>query len=113
MKKNIDQIVDDILQSEPDFQLRRDFSDRVIQRLRKMEVANQRKFFFWISLGTLAIFGFGVAVFAFFVPAEWIASLRMNGMDQVIPLAVVIGVVVGIIQYLDKKLVKDKMLRLH
>lgn len=113
MKEDIEKIIDSALREKPEFQLRQDFSDLVIKRLRKLEAASQRKLYFWIALGTLVIFGSGAALIAIFVPATWLQSLKMEGFDQIIPLAVAIGVVVGVIQYLDKRLVKDKMLRMH
>ena len=113
MKRDIDQIIDEVLKIEPDFKLRKDFSDGVIKRLRKIEAASQRKLYFLIALGTLFIFGSGIALLAFFLPESWVESFRLQGVDQIVPMAVVIGLVVGLIQYLDKVLVKDRMLRMH
>lgn len=113
MKRNIDQIVEQGLGSEPEFQLRKDFSELVIRRLRKLEAANLRKLYFWIALGTLMIFGFGIALIAYLLPNVWTKLIQFDGFDQAVPAAVLIGIAIGIIQYLDKILVKDKMMRMH
>jgi ABC-type Na+ efflux pump permease subunit len=110
MKKRIEQLIDEALRKEPTFQLRKDFKDRVIQAIRKKEKASQRKLYMWMALGTLIIIGFGYGVISYFLPSMMESFQGFNGSSQIIPLAVLIGVIVIVIQFLDKRLVKDKML---
>ncbi|MEQ9468316.1 MAG: hypothetical protein RLN88_12960 [Ekhidna sp.] len=107
----IEKMIDQALKTEPSFQLRKDFKDRVVSMIRRKEKASQRRLYFWMSLGTLVIFGFGYAAISYFMPSLF-QSLRgaSDGVSQLVPLAVLIGVILTVIQFLDKRLVKDKMM---
>ena len=106
MKKNIDQLIDDALKSEPNFNLGADFRDRVVKTIRKNERRSQRKLYVLISLGVLGIFGVGLGLVSYLGIQE-----LFSGMGQLAPLAVLIGGAVVVIQYLDKKLVKDRLFK--
>ncbi|WP_436515979.1 hypothetical protein [Ekhidna sp. To15] len=109
--KKIEQLIDEVLKTEPDFQLRKDFKDRVVHVIKRQEKASQRKLYFWMALGTLIIFGFGYATIAYFLPGTFESFKGLNdGVSGIIPLAVLIGLLTIVVQYLDKRLVKNKLL---
>ena len=110
MKNKIEELIDEALRTEPTIQLRKDFKDRVIRAIRKQEKVNQRKLYFWMALGTLVIIGFGYATIAYFMPTV-LESLQFtnNGTSSLIPLAVLIGVLIVLVQYLDNRLIKNKL----
>lgn len=109
--KRIEDLIDEALKTEPTFQLRKDFKDRVVHAIRKREKASQRRLYLWMALGTLVIFGFGYATIAYFMPSVLDSfGGASNTLEQVVPLGILAGVIVLVIQYLDKKLVKDRML---
>lgn len=111
MKHKIETLIDEVLKTEPEFQLRKDFKDRVLQVIRKQEKATQRKLFFWMALGTLVILGFGYATIAYFLPGTFESFNGFDdGVSKSIPLAVLLGVLIAAVQYLDKRLVKNKMI---
>ncbi len=104
--KNFDKIVEDGLRMETDFKLGLDFKDKVVKLIRKRERISQRKFYLMIALGMITIVGSGLGVVLYFADFQAFASL-----GQIVPLAVLVGSLVAGIQYLDKKLVKDKMFK--
>ena len=111
MKKRLEELLDEALHMEPQFQLRGDFKDRVLKAIQKKEKSQQRKLYFWMALGTLVMLGFGFGIMAYFLPATLDSIGGSTGIgDQVVPVAILIGIAVGVIQYLDKKLVKDKFM---
>jgi len=113
MKKRIDDLIDEALKTELSFKLRGDFKDRVIQAIQRKEKASQRRLYLWMALGIVMIIGMGVGTIAYFMPSvfEAIGSSDTNGTEQIVPLGVLAGVLVLVIQFLDKKLVKDRMLQ--
>ncbi|WP_424961261.1 hypothetical protein [Ekhidna sp.] len=113
MNKQIEDLIDEALKTEPSFQLRKDFKDRVLQVIKRKEKASQRRLYLWMALGTLVIFGFGYATIAYFMPTvlESFGGVT-NTLEQIIPLGILAGVIIFAIQYLDKKLVKDRMLHI-
>lgn len=111
MKERIEKLIDEALKIEPAFQLRKDFKDKVVLAIRKREKANQRRLYLWMVFGTLIIFGFGYGTIAYFIPEALQSFGNMtSGTSQLIPIAVLVGLLVLVIQYLDKRLIKDKML---
>ncbi len=104
--KDFDKIVEDGLKMETNFKLGLDFKDKVVKLIRRRERISQRKFYFLIALGMVAIVGSGLAVVLYFTDIQSFESFK-----QIVPLAVLIGSMVAGIQYLDKKLVKDKMFK--
>ncbi|WP_425391147.1 hypothetical protein [Ekhidna sp.] len=108
--KRIEDIIDEALKTEPTFQLSRDFKDRIIQTVRKKERSSQRKLYLWMALGTLVIIGFGYATIAYFMPSTLESFESIKTGNKVVPLAVLAGLLIVVIQYLDKRLVKDKIL---
>lgn len=104
--KNFDEIVENGLKIEPDFKLGLDFKDRVTKLIRRRERISQRKFYALIALGMVGIFGVGLGVVLYFSELKAFAEF-----GKLVPLAVLIGGLVAGIQYLDKKLVKDKVFR--
>ncbi len=110
MKENIEKMIDDALRTEPLFQLRKDFKDRVVEAVRKQEKTSLRRVYLWIALGVLVIFGFGYGTIAYFMPTVFDNFNTMkDGFGQIIPFAVLIGIMITLIQYLDKRLVQKKL----
>ena len=112
MKKRIEELIEETLRTEPEFKLRNDFSDRMIRLIKKKEKTHQRKIYFWMLLGILMIIGFGYGTFSYFMPTalESLQALKANGKEQIVMLAVIAGFLVIIVQYLDQKLVKERMI---
>ena len=111
MKKNIEELIDEALKTEPKFELRKDFKDRIVNVIKKQEKASQRRLYIWMALGTLIIVGLGFATISYFLPSTLeIVGKPEGGVSDLIPLAILIGVLITLIQYLDKRLVKNKIL---
>ena len=106
MKKNIDQIIEDALKIEPKFKLGLDFKDRVTKMIWKKERRTQRKLYLLISVGVVFMFGAGIVLIQYFGNLE-----SFSKFNQVVPLAITLGVLVVVIQYLDKRFVKDKLFK--
>ncbi len=102
--KKIEELIDQALQNEPSFKLRGDFKDRVLKAIRRKEKMSQRKLYVLMALGIVVMFGFGLAILAYFQNLEALSALK-----NIVPMAVMIGGVVALVQYLDNKLVKKKM----
>ena len=112
--KNIDHIIDEALKSEISFELRKDFKDRVFQSIRKKERAGQRRLYLWMTLGTLVILGFGYAIISYFMPSIFENfGTASSESGKLISLAVSAGVIILLIQYLDKQLVQERLLKHH
>lgn len=102
--KKIEELIDQTLQTEPSFTIKSDFRDRVLKTIRRKEKLSQRKLYVLMALGIVVMFGFGLAILAYFQNLEALSTFK-----NIVPIAVMIGGVVAIIQYLDNKLVKKKM----
>ncbi|MEM7298884.1 MAG: hypothetical protein AAF391_11535 [Bacteroidota bacterium] len=107
MSDKIDKWIDEALKTEPAFKLRGDFRDRVVETIRKKEQRNQKSFYFWMILGILSICAFGYGVVVFFTPTLFEG---LGDMSKIMPIAIVVGIVMALIQFLDKKLVKERMI---
>lgn len=106
MKKNIDQIIEEAFKTEPTFELGAGFKDRVSKMIKRKELKSQRKFYFFISLGVVMMFAAGAALVQYF------GSIKsLSQFDQIVPFAIMVGGLIAVIQYLDKKLVKDKYIK--
>lgn len=106
MTKQIDQLVEDSLRKEPDFKLSMNFKDRVVRQIRKKERASQRRLYFFLSLGVLAMLVTGFALVSYYGAATGLT--QFNGM---VPIAILVGVLVAGVQFLDKILVKERYLK--
>ena len=106
MNKNLDKVIEDALKIAPTFQLGGDFKDRVTRLIRKNERRTQRKFYLLISMGVLLMFGVGLGMLEYFESMGVLSHL-----NQIVPVAVLLGGLVVMIQYLDKKLVKEKFFK--
>lgn len=108
MSEKIEKLIDEALKAEPAFKLRGDFRDRVVQTIKRKEQGSQRKFYFFLLFGMIMMSGFGYALFKYYFPQ----MQMMEGFKEVnslIPYAILGGVVIAVIQFLDKKLVKDRL----
>ena len=103
--KRIEELIDQTLKTEPSFTIKNDFRDRVLKTIRRKEKISQRKLYVLMALGVVVMFGFGFAILAYFQNLE-----ALNSFKNIVPIAVMIGGIVAIVQYLDNKLVKKKML---
>ena len=111
MKEHIERLIGEALKTEPSFQLRKDFKDRVVRAIRKQEKASQRTIYVWMALGAVIIFGFGYGIMAYFMPSLFENFKSLNdGASELILIAVLVGMIIVIVQYLDKRLVKNKIL---
>lgn len=109
MSGRVDEIIEKALKSEPKLEFSEGFADKVVRTIRKKESQNQRKLYLWMALGCLVMFAFGFAIMKTFVPG-YLDGFSGDQFNKVIPLAVIIGLIVVFIQYLDQKLVKEKYL---
>lgn len=106
MKEKIEQLIEETLRQEPHFKLGIDFKDGVVKAIKQRERRSQRKLYILMAVGIVAILAIGVGSLAFF------GSLAaFKSMAQLAPLSVLIGSIIVLIQYLDKRLVKDKYFR--
>jgi len=111
MSERIDKMIDKALRSEPSFELSQNFKQHVVEVIRRKEKSRQRRLYFWIALGVITICGFGYGVISYFMPSffnELEMSQGFEKLNRFIPLAILTGVIISIIQYLDKKLIKDR-----
>lgn len=113
MSEKLEKLIDQALKEEPTFKLRNDFKDRVVKIIKRKERIAQRHMYVWIALGSLVILGFGYGILLYFLPhvLEHLTTAH-SGVGSIIPFGIVGGILISIVQFLDKKLVKDKMLRL-
>lgn len=107
MSDKLEKLIDEALKAELPFQLRGDFRDRIISIIQKKERRSQQRFYLLMALGMLTMSAVGIAIIFFYFPTIFSGS---GTMTKILPLAVLIGVLLVVVQYLDKKLVKDKML---
>ena len=113
MKEGIEKVLDQALKSAPTYQLSNDFKDQVIKMIRKKERASQRKFYFLLTFGVLSFVSLGFALMVYYFPSLLFGSNDVAGIKEInksIPFAILIGIAIAVIQYLDKKLVKDRMI---
>ena len=113
MSDRLEKILDEALKSEPKLDLREGFAEGVVKAVRKKESSKQRKIYLWMIVGCLIMFGFGYAMMKAFIPEAFEGQGLFSLGDQfnnVIPIAVILGIVIVAIQYLDRKLVKEKYL---
>ena len=103
--KKIEEILEEALRKEPDFDFKSGFHDQVIRKIRKHEKSHQQWLYGVIMAGTLTIFGIGAVLVSYFGGFE-----MLKDMGQIVPMAILLGIIVVIIQFLDKKLVKDKLI---
>lgn len=102
--KKIEELLDQALKSEPAFKLSNGFNERVLKAIRAKERKSQRRLYMFMALGIVCIIAFGVGFLAYFQSLEALGNFK-----NIVPIAVLVGGVVAIIQYLDNKLVKKKM----
>ena len=110
MNKQVENIIEKALREEPSFQLRKGFADRMVLLVRKKERASQRKIYFWIALGSMFIVGAGVGILIYYFPTFYQLVSSGQGFTGMIPIAVLIGILIVVIEFIDKKLVRDKII---
>lgn len=102
--KKIENIIEESLKSEPSFKLSTNFADRVLKSIRRKERKSQRKLYVLMTLGIVVLMGLGFAILSYFQTLD-----ALKGLESIVPLAVMIGGAIAVIQYLDNKLVKKKL----
>ena len=107
MSEKIEKWIDEALRAEPAFHLGADFKDKVVKAIRKREQANTRNLYFLMVLGIIVICAIAFGTISFFMPD---ALAYLKSIRSVVPFAVILGSLIAIIQYLDKKLVRDRIL---
>ena len=113
MKDNVDQIVEEALRSEPRFKLNQDFRNRVFNAIRKKESRFQRKVYFLLALGVVGMIAMGIITISYFFPGIIKTNVLSSGtsaVDSLVPMAILIGIMLVFIQFLDKRLIKDRYL---
>ena len=113
MKERLEEIVDQALKSAPTYRLSDGFKDQVVKMIRKKERTSQRKFYFLLTFGVLSFVIIGFILLVHYFPTLITGSNNVLGIKEInrsIPFAILIGIAIAVIQYLDKKLVKDKMI---
>ncbi len=112
MKKNIDQIVEEALRAEPIVQLSSDFKYKTLKAIRKVESRAQKRLYFLIGFGSFLMVLMGLTTIAVFIPELLDVSKFTSGqgVDSLVPIAILIGIMLVIIQFLDKRLIKDRYL---
>ena len=109
MRKNIEDKIEEALRKEPSFRLSENFGYNVLQAIKAKEKRSQRTIYFWMIIGILFMCTSGAVIVTIFFPNLLSSFSAENQVNNLIPLAVVVGVLVVFIQYLDKKLVKDRL----
>ncbi len=110
MKKDIEEVIESALRTEPGFKLTTDFSHKVIKAIRARERRSQRKIYLWMILGILFLCGSGATILLLYFPGLISALSSESQVNNLVPLAILIGVLVVFVQYLDKKLIKDRLI---
>ena len=112
MKKDIDHIVEEALRTEPPFRLNSDFKHKTLKAIRKMEARSQKRLFVLIGVGSILMVLMGVGTIAYFLPEllDFGALRSTQGIDSLVPIAILIGIMLVVIQFLDKRLIKDRYL---
>lgn len=103
--QKIEELIDQALRSEPAFTLSNGFNERVLKAIRAKERKSQRRLYLIMTMGIVCMVAFGVGLLAYFQSLESLPSFK-----NIVPIAVLVGGVVALIQYLDNKLVKNKIL---
>lgn len=107
MKNKVDKWIDEALRSDIDCTLRNDFRDKVMKAIKRREKTSQRRLYFWMILGISAIIGCGLFISRVFAPALF---QGLENFDHIVPIAIVMGLAITLIQYLDKVLIKNRLL---
>lgn len=103
---DIDQLIESALGSEPEFKLKADFKDQVVRVIKKREQNRQRKFYLFLGLSTFLMTAIGIV---FTINYIKIASIEVQ--NSFLPLAISLGLMLVVFQYLDKRLVKDRFFK--
>lgn len=111
MKEKLEHIIEQALRSEPDFKLNQDFKNRTFKAIRRNESKYQKRMYFLIAIGSLIMGFIGYGTISYFMP-EVLKSFSVNNsyenVNTLIPISVLVGVMLVVIQFLDKKLIKDQ-----
>lgn len=110
MSDKLEKWIEEALKAEPTFQLRGDFRDRVVKVIRSQERKSQRRFYFYLAFGLIFMIGTGLGLILFYFPGVFSGTSEVA---KLLPLAVLVGLLLVVVQYLDQKLVKDKMITPH
>lgn len=108
--KKIEKLIEDALSAETSFKLNQDFKNKVVQAIRKKERRAQRRIYLWMAFGILFMFFMGYGSLRFYFPDLLQNINQGQELNSLVPIAVIVGILVVIIQFLDQRLVKDQML---
>jgi len=100
----IDQIVEEAIRIEPMMEIEASFKDEVINRIRKNKRKEIIKVYALIFLVIIFLVGIGMGMLLFFK-----VQIAVKEIGPIIPIAVLLGAMIVLIQYLDKKLLKDRL----
>ncbi|GAB4244534.1 MAG: hypothetical protein Tsb0034_22750 [Ekhidna sp.] len=107
MSDKIEKWIDEALRTEPSYKVRGDFRDKVVKAIRRKEQKDQRSIYFWMTFGLLVFCAAGYVSLTYFFPTMFQGFGQLR---QITPIAILIGVLIVTVQYLDKKLVKDRLI---
>ena len=101
-------LIDEALKKEPEFRLEEGFEDRVLKKMRQRESKKQWKLYVFMAVAMVMMLGYGLSSLTAIV--DFNASL-VNNISQFVPLAAMIGCLVVVVQWIDNKLIKDRVLK--
>jgi len=101
----LDNIIDEALRKDPEIKIEPAYRDKVIYQIRKNKSKANFKQYLLISIITCILGGLGVGMIFMFK-----IQLAIQELGQIIPMAVLFGAILVVFQYLDKKLIKDKLI---
>ncbi|MBC6426947.1 MAG: hypothetical protein GDA51_10895 [Ekhidna sp.] len=113
MKKEVEELIEKCLRTAPPYELNHGFSARVLKTIRRKERRNQQKLFIFVTIGFLCMLltGFGLISLSYptLLSGEGVSDLFIQ-FNKIVPFAIILGLLIAGVQYLDKKLVKEKYL---
>ena len=99
------EMVFEALGKQPDFKLSGDFAKKVIAKIDQLERKKKRGFYLLMSAGIVVMFGSFVAAMFYSYGPE-----GMSQFQDITTWGVMIGVIIAVVQYLDRKLIRKKPL---
>ncbi|MEM6735968.1 MAG: hypothetical protein AAGC64_08310 [Bacteroidota bacterium] len=104
----IENWIDEALKTEIDFELSKGFEKNVFSTIKRKELRSQQKIYLFLALGVILIVLAGYVCIMLFFP-DLIQKMSEEKVNRLVPIAVIAGVLIVLIQYLDKKLIKERL----
>ncbi|MEM0942239.1 MAG: hypothetical protein AAF600_21955 [Bacteroidota bacterium] len=103
----IENWIDEALKTEINFELSKGFKNSVLTAIKKKELRSEQKVYLLIVLGVILMVLAGYVCIALFFP-DLIQKMSQEKVNKLIPTAVIAVVLIALVQYLDKKLIKER-----